>query len=277
MTLIVLYALMEHRSNKTTSTDDIILFVDVAYGVSLLSLLTTLIIYRLNMKQLGSVSNQIEHPLKKARALMVLQCSLYLLLSQVSQLAWVHVTELRPVKTNLTYWLQLLYTLFVVCFYTWCSVLYILNYYLTKYLKNASREISLVYVYILSYSVTLIVFGVILALSQTNTSISSIHALPWKWIVLGTQLSAFFIMTGINIFAIFHQLKSVKRFTNTLESKLRRLYQADKIRNGLVMEFLLLLIWLLEAVVSAGKMVDLKAIVYLVVLINAFLVSKFLI
>lgn len=143
---------MEHQSNKTTSTDDIILFVDVAYGVSLLSLLTTLIIYRLNMKQLGSVSNQIEHPLKKARALMVLQCSLYLLLSQVSQLAWVHVTELRPVKTNFTYWLQLLYTLFVVCFYTWCSVLYILNYYLTKYLKNASREISLVYVYILSYS-----------------------------------------------------------------------------------------------------------------------------
>ena len=220
-----------------------------AYGVSMTCLLVVNLLHIANLPQFSTKRIKIAHPLKRSRALIVIQCCSYLFINQLLEtiIVLLHVGRTDKSSTT-TYWLQILSILFSNLFYMWTFALYLINFYIARNLKNASYMLIEVYVYLIAYFIPLLVAGVIAILSYAlhrgiaNQNLSR-HQIFWMTMLLAIRLLIIYIMTVVNTYAVVRRYGSLRRLKVPVLSKIYLVCSTRKIRNGVLLEFLVLMMW----------------------------------
>lgn len=241
-------------SNTTRRNNALVMdFYTGAHAISIICSLFTIIIYSLNLKQFASIENKINHPLRKLRACMIVQCCTYLTISQLLELVLINFKGSFSSKVLLAYWLQIFSILFSLLFYAWCTAVHVLMFYLTKYLFTAFDVLNQKILFVLSYGIPLAAFVLILSLTQPSEGRASSQLLVnfikeplWKWVLFGFRAVFISVMVIINGYVAMAHFQSMKTFIKSTKDILKQLRRRKKLTNSTTIEMNLVLLLIFD-------------------------------
>lgn len=230
-------------------------FVYSAYTISILCLLLTLLIYGVNMKQLNMVLQKVKHPLKKERAVFICNVTAHLILWQV--LAAVFISQGHNWKLNSTssFVLSIFIMYGTVAFYCWSLSLKITTIYLVKYHRKMSRTWKFKSRYFWAFCYVIpIIFALIASLvgyygEERRLTSLTVDNRYGKWMLVSLEVITTTIMIVILVYTFKARITTLQRLKCTKAEMLRKLLDAQSLRNGVVFRLVISVMVILELIV----------------------------
>jgi len=204
-----------------------------------------LLIFTLNLKRISTVKSRMKNPLKKPRVMVVMQCTTHLIITQILQIL-LHRYGGNANHSCATFWMQNVQVLTSLFFYTSSLNMFVIMFLLAKYLTNACGKPTFVCMHVIAYSVPLVVTGVVIAVRHVTDCC-------WEWILLGSHALPIILMISFLVYAIKITLTTASALNFTNSQKILRIWRAKKIRNGMILMNILLVIWLCDVVRLTDK------------------------
>lgn len=233
--------------NATLDVDETLQNVTlVTHIISITCSSLLLVIFILNLKRISTLKSRMKNPLKRPRVMVVMQCTTHLIITQILQIL-LHRYGDNMNHSCATFWMQNVQVLTSLLFYTSSLNLFVIMFLLAKYLTNACGKRTFVCMHVIAYSVPLVVSGAVIAVRHVT------DCCCWEWILLGSHALMIILMIGFLVYAIKITLTTASALNFTSSQKILRIWRAKKIRNGMIVMNILLVIWLCDVVRLADK------------------------
>ncbi|XP_057309280.1 uncharacterized protein LOC130647440 [Hydractinia symbiolongicarpus] len=230
-------------------------FVYSAYTISILCLLLTLLIYAVNMKQLNMVLQKVKHPLKKERAVFICNVTAHLIQWQVSAAVFILRGHDWKLNNTSSFVLSIFIMYGTVAFYCWSLSLKITTIYLVKYHRKMSRTWKFKSTYFWAFCYVIpIIFALIAFLAgyyreERRLTSFTVYNRYAKWMLVSFEVITTTIMIVILVYTFKARITTLQRLKCTKSEILRKLLDAQSLRNGIVFRLVISVMVILELIV----------------------------